>query len=260
MTSIIMFRRRESASILTDAAAYDAEGIVKGFGIKCVPLPHLRAALATRGTSLMTSVLAANLGFAFQTFDDMVQNGGAAANEWFEQFSELITSGESEVQVFLAGWSETSDRPRTFILQSMANNEYGLEPWVFHECEDPVFGAPLPDERDLEAQGLDLSIDPSKVDPRRHGLQIMEAQRLMTLGTLTGGDGKEANIVGGFALLTEIDQSGVRQSVIHRWKQDEIGKRIDPHKVVTQPSTSSQMTRQQRRAFERVVRKERVMS
>lgn len=264
MTSVIVFRKSDCAAILSDAASYDADGLVQGFGVKCFPLPHLRAAIATRGSSLVTSLFAANFGFAFQTFDDLAENGGAIAREWFDSFSELMTSGETEVQMFLVGWSEKEGHPKTFLLQSMADNQFGIDPWVFQECDDDVLAAPLPSEADLLAQGLDLNMDPAAADACNHGLKIMEAQRRMRLGTVTGRHDVSAHIVGGFALLTEIDRDGVHQRVVHRWPEDRIGHKISPFPAVAATLLKrspdrpyQQKTRQQQRASERHSLKER---
>ncbi|KQZ50726.1 hypothetical protein ASD54_10985 [Rhizobium sp. Root149] len=235
MTAINVLRQSKRAYIMTDSAGYDTEGVVHCFYSKTVTIPHLRAAIAVRGSANAVALIAAALGSRFSTFDDLVVSGGVVAEEIYDHYFAIMTNcGETELEIYLAGWSEARDRPETYVaFSSEAPNrvDLNLPPWVFVEI-DEFSAAPLPSEDLLQKVGFkDRSVE--AVSPLKGGLKVMEAQRItpLTPRWLRGGK-SHCFVVGGFVTLTEITQSGVSQSVIHRWP-DKAGRAIHPFSTTT---------------------------
>jgi hypothetical protein len=244
MTAINIIRQRYRVSILTDGAGYTSDGTLQGHLTKCMTIPHLRTAVATRGSGLLTALFAANFGCVANSFDHLVSIGGAFAEELYDaNFAGICASSETEVEIFIAGWSESNNRPEAYFLCS--DDRHGFEPWQFHPIPQDVTVAPLPSPEELKAGGFDLSMNPANFDPVRHGVMVMEVQRKMKLQPSPYGD--ECHIVGAFACLTEITKDGISQKIIKRWP-DKMGEMIDPG-VAEDPIVP--VSRQQRRAMER---------
>jgi hypothetical protein len=230
MTAINMLRKRGCAIMMTDSAGYDQSGVVRCFYQKAIAIPHLRAAVAVRGSANAVALIAAAFGSRFSTFDDLVRGGGAVAEAVYDQFFSAMTQcGETELEIYLAGWSEGRERPETyFAFSADAPNRtvQDVDAWTFCEADD-FTAAPLPSEEMLEKVGFrDRSAE--AVRPSAGGLLVMEAQRKTEVDPrwLRNGHDK-CFVVGGFVTLTEITRAGVSQRVIHRW-DDEIDKPIQP--------------------------------
>ncbi len=252
MTAINMIRQRRRACILTDGAGYDSQGIVHGFYQKAVPIAHLRAAIAVRGPALAPVLFAAEFGLRFTSFDDLVALGGRHAETVYDRFFGLLTAGgHVELEIALAGWSESRNRPETYWLasdQSRSESMLGVPAWEFAGAED-FAAAPMPSAELLEEQGFDVD-DIESVDPVADGLKVMEAQRRF-VGNLraVGASDGSVSAVGGFVTLTEIREDGVSQRVIRRWN-DRVGEMIQPERVAL-VSASAPMNRAERRRWER---------
>tara|TARA_R110002020_G_scaffold5179_4_gene21916 strand:- start:2893 stop:3651 length:759 start_codon:yes stop_codon:yes gene_type:complete len=245
MTAINIIRQRYRVSILTDGAGYSPDGTLRGHLIKCMPIPHLRAAVATRGSGLLTALFASNFGYAATDFDHLVSIGGALAEQLYDQnFAAISGSTETELELYLGGWSESNNRPEAYVLCS--DDRHGFEKWELHPIPEDVTAAPVPSGDDLLSAGFDLGMDPADFDPVRHGLMLMEVQRRMKLPPSPYGN--DCHIVGGFACLTEITKDGIGQRIIRKWR-DKIGEPINPFAATEDQIIP--MNRQQRRAVER---------
>lgn len=244
MTMINMFRRPDSVTTQTDTALYDLDGIVRSFGSKIATLPHLRAAIATRGSGLATAIFGSSLGAKFTSFDNLVAYGAGFANDVHAANIRLIAaSGEVEINLALAGWSESRKRAESYYLVS--GEDMGAEPWIFHEA-DPVFVAPLIDDDDLALVGLDPEMDFSMFDAAIHGPKIFAAQRMKKLPTLSSGEGEKFHLVGGSIVETIVTEAGIHQRVVHRWN-DQINHPIRPEI----PKPPAAINRHQQRAMAR---------
>lgn len=255
MTAINLIRQRRRVCILTDGAGYDAQGVVHAFYQKAVPIAHLRAVVAVRGAAWAPAIFATEFGVRFITFDDLVAHGGEYAEEVYDRhFAILTASGHTEINLALAGWSESRNRPETYWLMSddqSSNAMLGVPAWEFVEA-DAFASAPMPEAEHLEEQGFDVD-HIERVDPVVDGLKVMEAQRRF-VGTLrAAGASQMTSAVGGFVTLTEIREDGISQRIIRRWN-DRIGENISPEPEPA-AETVIPMSRQQRRALERQQRK-----
>lgn len=233
MTAINTIRFNDRAIIMTDGAGYDVQGIIRAMYQKVVAIPHLRAAVAVRGSANAVGILAAALGSRFSNFDDLVANGGAVAERIYdENFAGLTAHGDTEMQVFLAGWSEARGSAETYVLLTESNPEsvnWETPVWQFVEADD-FTAAPLPSDQQLRRHGFRAS-SVEEIDPVSDGLKVMEAQRHMKLPTRWLQGVESAYLVGGFVTMTEVSEAGVSQRIVRRWN-DRIGERINPHEKV----------------------------
>lgn len=236
MTAINIFRKKASVSMLVDGAGYDALGIYRQPVLKCIPIPHLRAAVATRGSEAATPLFASLLA-RFTSFDQALAEGAELIEDNFDDIQSVLKrSPEAECQIFLAGWSESKNAPESYVLTSFFNPAQGLEPWEFHPLEE-ASAAPLPSPSAIAAAGLAIT-SVERFNPVIDGVKLMEAQRATRVHVTADERGDELCLVGAFAMLTTITAAGVEQRVIHRWA-DKIGERMNV--------TTANLNRHQRR-------------
>lgn len=248
MTAINVFRQYARLSIISDAAAYDREGYVLAMASKCFPIPHLRAAIATRGTCLVTALYAAQFGCRFQTFDEMVSRGSTFAEEVYDlNFAGIAASGEPEIDMVVCGFSESRGRPEVYMLSS--TDRHGFEPWTLVEVADPVLAMPEPTAEHIDT--MPFPSDAERIEPVKYGIHLLEGQRALKLPIAVDSDDASYHLVGGFALLTTITLDGVTQRIVHRWDEDEVGKRIEPQNRDLLAEPPAFANRQQRRAWDR---------
>lgn len=256
MTAINLIRQRRRACIMTDGAGYDINGVVRAFYQKVATIAHLRAAVAVRGSAVAPMLFAAEFGARFRTFDELVEQGGSVAEAVYDgNFGAITWSGHVELELFLAGWSESRNRPETYWLvsdDSHSRAALGVNAWEFIEAE-PFQVAPVPTPELLAAQNFDVT-DIERVDPVRDGLKVMEAQRRFVGEMQTDGIARgPVSAVGGFVNLTEIREDGISQRIIHRWN-DIIGQRINPERACADNLEPARMSRAERRRLEKALR------
>lgn len=230
MTAINVFRGRRRVVVMTDGAAYDRDGVVGGFGLKCAALPHLGAALATRGSMTALPFYAAILGSTFTTFDGLVARGAGTIEAIYDgRLYDFARSGESEIELILAGWSTARGRAESYAIASTVS-EWGIagaEPFQMQELPPATTAPTILEPGFAERLGFRSYDDFEWFDPVKHGLLIMEQQRRQRHHCTTAKDGGEHHIVGAFCLSTEIVEGQVLQRVLRRWP-DMIGERIQP--------------------------------
>lgn len=247
MTAINVFLRRDRAIMLTDASLYTPQGLVVRFGQKAVAMPHLRSVIACRGSQMVTALLAMGLAATYSSFDEMANHAAADLPRYHDQhLMDLARLGLQDINIVVAGWSESADAPSGFYYDSTTD--------AFEMIDGYVSGPVLDEEENanLHAIGCEIDVDvsPAAFDPIRHGIPFMEAQRRMQIEISDVSE--PMSVVGGHILLSEVTRDGVSQRVIHHW-DDEIGEPISPAPFVAQ--ATSTMSRQQRRAMERQQRK-----
>lgn len=266
MTAINVIRQRDRILMFTDGACYSADGVLLALGAKVLPIVHMRAAIATRGSVIALPIYYLKLAMAFATFDEMVADGGRVVEAAYdENFHALTQSGESEVEIIIAGFSESRDQPETWVVSSCERG--GLEPFVLTPAPAAIV-APGLDPSVIRARGFNSEADVlARFDPETDGVFYMEQQRLRPTNTTTGGDHGDRFIIGGFCQLTEITRRGISQRILKRWP-DKIGEPIRPDRSleivgaeghaergIGDARPSGSLSRQQRRAAERAAQK-----
>ncbi|HEV7417679.1 MAG TPA: hypothetical protein VGN98_16095 [Tianweitania sediminis] len=257
MTAINAVLKRDRAILMTDASLYDPDGTVVAFGMKAVAIPNLKAAIAVRGAQKVAALLAMEMACTYRDFDHLLERAPDDMPRFYDSvILHLADIGMQNIDVLIVGWSDQDRTAKGFAFTSQP--EDGDD-----ECEelDSWALAPWPsdDEREnLQAIGArpEFNWTAESFDPIRHGIPIMEAQRRMRIVPGDPEAGAEPiHIVGGNILLTEVTADGITQRIVHRWEDDCPGEPIRPAAFsAAQPQT---LSRQQRRALERSMKKER---
>ena len=228
-------RQRKAIHMITDAAGYTADGIVANFTLKVVALPHLSAAINTRGPAFATRQIADDLENSFDTFDQIVAGLEKFAPEFYERNAERFREHDCpELEIYACGWSAARSQPEGYLIracfedsdfhhdQSMAGT-YRLPPNRLQKLS-ACCGAPGITPADMTAAKFPEHLPVEKFDPRIDGLHLFQIQR----GKLsTRKDLPPQYSVGGFATLTTIREDEISQSVLARF-DDKVGELIKP--------------------------------
>jgi|GEM_PF-3082626 len=252
MSALNVFMARDRVSILVDTAGYGQDGRLIRFVAKANALPHVPAVFAARGSWVVPFIFAPRFGERFATFDEMVTDGAQFADEIHaDSYQFIASSGEENVDLVMAGWSESRDRPEAYVLTSFGRN--GLSAWQFYPITEAV-ALPGPSEEAAIAAGF-VEKDQAHYDPATDGLKLMQAQRSMRWPVISDSDAEEEHhLVGGAAVLIEVTKAGINQRIIHRWN-DKVGEHIRPEPLIVRPTATVGLSRQQRRAMARQMSK-----
>ncbi len=242
MSAINVLRTKDVVHIITDAAAYDEDGVLQAIKPKCYAMPHMPAALATRGPSRATDIIAMCLGALFRDFDELVLGIEYQLPLIVEQTDELRSEYAPRIELILVGWSAERGRPETYFMQTESNPwqpEHGEtlagelqnpEPFKLQQQPECLI-SPNVDPEDMVEANKSLSRNVNgidELDPAIDGLRLLEVQRQQRRALVPGG--AEAHWIGGFGLLTSVRCDRVEQRVIGRWP-DEVGQPILPEPV-----------------------------
>jgi hypothetical protein len=235
MSAIAAFLRRRSVYMMTDALSY-IDGVPHEVDChKAHVIDGMRAVLSCTGPGGLGEEMAEVLGDGFTSFDCLVGHGSDLMKETFERHVAAHRAGDAISVLAIIGWHETSDRPA---LYSMSMGTDGAKA-AWARKNDPHQGrfdgprfelhpfeclsTPCPTKAQFDAARYNMACDFEKVDPATDLLHQLEiARRVMV-------DGR--SFVGGNALLTTIDASGIAQRVVHRWEDDAPGKPISPQPI-----------------------------
>ena len=230
MTAIITIKHATAMHVLTDGAAWQPGGASKtgpkgepAFECsKTVPLPHLNAVIAARGSPIFAPVLAQLLGPAqVRTFDGIAPVLAPLAVECCSMVRQEL------FDLVLAGISETRG-PTAFF---MCNHDgHGPDVRPLQVVDLPALGF-LPGGPEITAEiaaMLPAGGHSGMLDPVRDGLQMLEIMRRHPQPWY-GRDGETID-VGGFAQLTTVAADGISMRVIHRWGDN--APRQNGHHVV----------------------------
>ncbi len=164
----------------------------------------------------------------FTNFDQVLSQGQEALPRLFSKY--LDDSGkEATGTVYLIGWSEEKDQPLAVCMnmwsdghsridQIIANSGGAGERFKFEHCD--FSGTPVPSPELRHTAGFWIPDDLNQVNPEIDLLHLLEVQRHEEV---TGH-----HWIGGSALLTSIDRTGVTQRIVHTWPEDKVGEVIKP--------------------------------
>lgn len=236
MTAINTVVRADRAYLITDGAGYDSNGRLIGSYDKVVTMPNLSVALAVRGSALVLAFVRAMLADVASSFDDLIEKGPERLRQISADLAGPLAKmgGQSDFELYAVGYSDEEQRFRSFALSSAGSDL--ATPFEFVSIDgdgglsfSPVFSdinAMVAAHVLLKADNL-LNFTAETFDPDKHARGVMEMQRHQKI-VPNGLSTKPIHIVGRHILLTEIDRSGIRQRILHRWQEDEIGKFIVP--------------------------------
>ena len=229
-TNVFCQRQRNCLHVVTDAAIYDASGVVRGLGSKIFPITHWPGVICIRGAA--KAVLVSQwLSGEFADFDAAV-DGIEAILPTFAAAADLHMDSE----LILAGWSASRSAPESYIVttgnelptgcdEEMATEAPYLPPaFKLKRLPDAVEGPPLTESIISAANHEPLDLDCSPERAIWHLKKTIEMQRQV-------GHSDGVYWVGGFAQLATITPSGITQQTLQRWPEDRIGERMFPSPV-----------------------------
>lgn len=232
MTAINGFLQRDRGFLMADGAFYLSDGTPMGFGSKIVSIPKLHAAIAARGYSLIAPTIAMEMAIKYADFDDMLDRVDDDLTAWEgAQRDFLHVVGFPHFELHMMGWSKREARPRYACWTNRREDEDDKVEGLHEEPGCLVSPYLMPDQELKELPKLGVFMGApgflDSFDPIRHGVPIMQAQRR----DVDELDGHEENgkvcIVGGHIEVTEIDEAGISQRVVHRWA-DQTGVLVEP--------------------------------
>ncbi len=248
MTAVVIAIQKRVVHIATDGLSYDKDGTVVEVSPKCWALPALNAAVACMGPCLANIVTAAEFTKRFSSFDDMITGLGEAMSKIYTANLSLFSgSGIPDTRIYVAGWSETRNRPEAYSMfcippesleywhqsrekQVAQHGEAVIadEPFKLVALDDVIINPPFAGGLTGEQCGFEVTKS-TMADTLDHEVDLvvmLQMQRLREEPLRPGLP--TTSKVGGHALLTSIDANGIRQRVVYRWPNDKIGEKIAP--------------------------------
>lgn len=214
MSAVNIIKTDEAIYLFTDGASYYGDGTLGAVGQKVSILAHLNCAISCRGPKGFAEELAQAINDAYGSFDELVESFALAVSNFYfigrDRYA-LCTTGP-DIEVFLAGWSESRGQPESYALTSHSLNgpAWELQPL------GPLAVAPF--DADLDARCAAL---PPGEDVISAGVMLMEEQRKVR--GPHAGVGVPMAGVGGFCQVTIIRPQSIQTAVVRRW-DDRIGE------------------------------------
>jgi hypothetical protein len=235
MAAINVIRQKQAVHIISDGAFCDASGIVCEIGPNAFVLPHLRAALAIRGSSHFMPFLVHRLSRECRSFDDLLARIAHAALEVHISFPMTFgTLGHGTVEpdfdLVVVGWSQARDAPASFLVTSqdrVVARGLTSNAWQLLELPEVLIAPPIA-EKQIAASGWNVPYSVESFRPDVDGIALIKAQRLSRrqLDERSGLRG-QAYVVGGFVQVTSVSSHGISSDVPYWWP-DKVGRKIEP--------------------------------
>lgn len=213
MSAVNIIKTNDAIYMFTDGASYYGDGTLGAVSQKVSILAPLNCAISCRGPVGFGEELAQAINAAYGSFDELVETFALAVSNFYAVGSEryaLCQTGP-EIEVYLAGWSESRDRPESYVVTS--HSHYGPA-WELQPL-GPL--AVTPFDADLQAR---LAALEPRDDIIATGVALMEEQRKVR-GTHAGAGPAVAG-VGGFCQVTVIRPQSIQTGIVKRW-DDQIG-------------------------------------
>ncbi len=233
VTNIICQPRHRCVHVMTDAAAYDDDGILLSIGDKSYPMPHWPGVVATRGSAIGGALIAWSLSSLFQNFDDAVDR----IAEELPAIVDMFNLAKHHVELIFAGWSSRREMPEAYVIETTAKlprnfteeqragiaKGTNIVPGEMNltKLSDVIQGPCLSPAIVLQSgfERFDVNRDPeAAIEALRFTIECQRHD--------VNPDGR--CYVGGFAAVTTVTQNSITQRVLHRWEEDQIGQHIKP--------------------------------
>lgn len=214
MSACNIIKTEDAIYMFTDAASYYGDGTLGAIGQKVSVLAHLNCAISCRGPAGLAEELAQAINTAYSSFDELVESFALAASNFYyvgrDRYALCATG--PEIEVYLAGWSESRGQPESYVVTS--HSLYGPA-WELQPL-GPVAVAPF--DADLDARCA--ALEPGE-DVISTGVTLMEEQRKVR--GPHAGVGAPVVGVGGFCQVTIIRPQSIQTAVVKRW-DDRLGE------------------------------------
>ncbi|UYW25680.1 hypothetical protein OKC48_20765 [Methylorubrum extorquens] len=232
MSVVNVFESSQRVAMLTDSSLYLPDGTICAFEQKAFAVESWNGAISGRGDRAGINV-ALDLAERFGSFDEFIARSAPEIERWHRDAASTAGEGQTVIEIHAIGWSEIADRSRAFVLRSPIAHRTD-EPayvWLTHDEENGCFYHALSglEHWRLHRQGAEpgTDFDAETLDPVRHGVPMMEAQRRAKGDAAYGSQAAGRHLVGGAVWLTIVDREGTRQGIIHEWP-DAVGEPIQP--------------------------------
>ena len=241
MTAIAAIKRPDGIFLMADGAGYGPDGTLLKIAPKVVLMPHVPAALAGRGSSMILSGLLSLQVESILSFDQLIEympHGLKVATKMAGPIATLGLGG-GRAEVVVCGWSAERERPEIWVIANQpmktrgADNEIVDTPaYEAIEWQTPYLGQ-MPSKDLCQEFGFALPVDPTQFEPLVHGVAWFHALRRNTVSAETDvereyfGATEGLHLVGGFLQIAGIYSNGIDSKIIQRWP-DTIGSKIEP--------------------------------
>jgi hypothetical protein len=243
MSACFVLVQSKSVHMVTDASSYLNDGTVVAVNLtKATVSATMRMAVSCPGPGGFQTDFADRMERDFDTFDDLIEHGGGA---WvvaqFNEMAALRRRGDAFSTLYLIGWHEREQRPAAYVVTLFTDTSSEWERVrsrmtaediaeamearnKLHVVDKGVLnGTPMPSEAWMERGRFEVQFADDYV-PAVDLLHLVEIARQ----SITDDEGA---VVGGKAVLTSIDATGISQKIIRHWAEDKIGERIHPGPV-----------------------------
>ncbi len=224
--------------MVVDAAVYLPDFTLTNVNAtKATALVTLPAVITVTGADVVQRLLAEVIERQFSSYEELVSSSEALLTA-FREIAVAHLDGDACSTLSMIGWSTLQNAPCAHSIylwtDGPARDEWlrnsallpGFDPSAvqaeFEDVSANITGSPMPDVSKLSDICFEVRA-PDDYTPQVDLLHILEAARRTPI------DGKLG--VGGAAVLSSIDASGITQRVIHRWDEDRVGEKITPQPI-----------------------------
>jgi hypothetical protein len=237
MTATNVFLARDAVHLFTDGANYNDTGILVSVGPKVFTAPHLPLAVAACGARGASLDLGHMLAQRFQTFDELVGEVESIFPAFHAVYVDrYVAAGDGTREVaemmalVLCGFSARRRRAEAYFLSTLDIPEDSDA--VVPACSafklrqlGGVTAIPTPNVRLWQAGAMRAGEGEGRL--RRNGIELMEAQRRTRYEIANGGT---FCTIGGFVQMTTVTADAIRQQVVRRWPEDQVGRKVEPRR------------------------------
>ncbi|SFU67785.1 MULTISPECIES: hypothetical protein [unclassified Methylobacterium] len=207
MTALNAILRPDAAYLITDGESRQSLGGLPGSELaprpKVLPLPHMNAALASRGSAALLPILYSRIAHLRSTFEEAAAFLGTDLQDTVTGMRQKMPDLAMH-DVVLIGWPESRDGPECWL--AVDHSKWG--PPAFEAIR--VSGVVSPDDGSLaERMGGREVLEDSTFDPETESAALIEAQGAMPAGC-----------VGAFVQLTTIRRDRIETRIV-KWFEDQ---------------------------------------
>lgn len=239
MSAVFVLRQADSVHMMTDAVSYLLDGTVMATNLtKATAMATLGAAISCAGPSSFQRLFADQIERTFGSFDELVACGQHWFTETFERLAAEYRSGDAMSTVYLIGWHERETRPGGYVINLWTDGSTQRDVVLAESAvgaasersdfkpinEGMINGTPMPSLGSLDHAGFELRDNAAAYDPAVDLLHLTEVTRQEL-------DDAGLSWVGGKAVLTSVNRSGITQRIVHHWAEDVAGTPIVPRPV-----------------------------
>jgi hypothetical protein len=208
MSAYIAQKKNDRVVILSDAAYYDRDLIIRRISSKIEEIGHFNSVMVSRGDMDLCVKLLHGIRQMWQAADHF----DIAIVALEQQLNRLDIGGDQRpLEFILAGVSETGG-PMLFAWTNRKVD--GIEPFILHRIENTIQCGFVPAGEHLAAFEAKGGIDGM-------GLEMMELSRRVESEPLISGS-RRGHVVGGFVERADITASGISKATIKDW-HDRVG-------------------------------------